>query len=218
MSHTSHLGAGLNASPQKAEVGRGRRCGATPLRVRSSHEPIARSKTSQERRRFRSFPELPGTRGDARDTRGYPREHVPERSHRGPLRAHSQEAVRQTARAVAVRARVRGSRERAGKALGRDPRDARRGGVRARGARREVGRRRRASSENGRVRRGPTGVPGVPVRGPDPRRRVRRRAGDAAEARRAPVRSFSARKKKTRLRNPRASSATATVCAGWPYS
>ena len=41
VSHTSRLGAGLNASPQQAEVGRGRRCGATPLRVRSSHEPIA---------------------------------------------------------------------------------------------------------------------------------------------------------------------------------
>ena len=48
VSHTSCLGAGLNASPQKAEVGRGRRCGATPLRVRSSHEPIARSETSKE--------------------------------------------------------------------------------------------------------------------------------------------------------------------------
>ena len=39
-------------------------------------------------------------------------------------------------------------------------------------------------------------MPGVPVRGPDPRRRVRRRAGDAAEARRALVRSFCKRKRR----------------------
>ena len=196
MSRTSRLGAGLNVSPQKAQVGRGRRRGAAPLCVRSSHESFARSQTSPEEPTssgsFRSFP-AGGTRGDSRNTRRYPQDRVPERSHRGPLRAHRQEAVYQTARAVTARARVRRSGELAGRALGRDPRDARRGGVRARGARREVERRRRASPETTRrrrrrsIRRGGAGVPGVPVRGPDTRRRVRSRAGNASDAHSASV-------------------------------